>query len=56
MQISAVNEGLSLKADIGVIASIVLLGLEMLKNTEMMHSKMRKSIGEHHMFLYEKWP
>jgi len=46
MKISAVNEVFSLIANIGVIASIVFLGLEMQQNTEMMQSQTRNSIME----------
>ena len=36
MKISALNKGVSLIANIGVIESIVFLGLEMQQNTSMM--------------------
>ena len=36
MKISAINEGVSLIANIGVIGLIVFLGLEMQQNTAMM--------------------
>ena len=52
MKISAINEGVSLIANIGVIGSIVFLGLEMQQNTEMMQSQTRNSIVEHQLFLY----
>ena len=54
MKISAINEGVSLLANIGVIGSIIFLGLEMQQNTEMMQSQTRNSIVEHQLFLYEK--
>ena len=54
MKISAINEGVSLMANIGVIGSIIFLGLEMQQNTEMMQSQTRNSIVEHQLFLYEK--
>ena len=44
MKISAINEGVSLIANIGVIGSIVFLGLEMQQNKEMMQSQTRNSI------------
>ena len=53
MKISAVNEGASLIANIGVIASIVFLGLEMQQNTAMMQSHTRNSIVENQLGLYE---
>ena len=54
MKISAVNEGVSLIASIGVIASIVFLGLEMQQNTEMMRSQTRNSIVENQLSFYER--
>ena len=54
MKISAIDEGVSLIANIGVIGSIIFLGLEMHQNTEMMQSQTRNSIVEHQLFLYEK--
>ena len=53
MKISAVNESVSLIANIGVIASIVFLGLEMQQNTAMMQSQTRNSIVENQLGLYE---
>ena len=53
MKISAINEGVSLIANIGVIASIVFLGLEMQQNTAMMQSQTRNSIVENQLGLYE---
>ena len=53
MKISAINEGVSLIANIGVIASIVFLGLEMQQNTAMMQSQTRNSIVENQLELYE---
>jgi hypothetical protein len=52
MKISAINEGVSLIANIGVIGSIIFLGLEMQQNTEMMQSRTRNSIVEHQLFQY----
>ena len=46
MKISALNEGVSLIANIGVIASIIFLGLEMQQNIAMMQSQTRNSIVE----------
>ena len=54
MKISAINEGVSLIASIGVIASIVFLGLEMQQNTEMMRSQTRNSIVENQLSFYER--
>ena len=54
MKISAVNEGVSLMANIGVIASIIFLGLEMQQNTEMMRSLTRNSIVENQLSFYER--
>ena len=54
MRISAINEGVSLIANIGVIASIVFLGLEMQQNTEMMQSQTRNSIMENQLSFYER--
>ena len=53
MKISAINEGVSLIANIGVIASIVFLGLEMQQNTSMMQSQTRNSIVENQLTFYE---
>ena len=54
MKISALNEGVSLIANIGVIGSIIFLGLEMRQNTEMMQSQTRNSIVENQLSVYEK--
>ncbi len=54
MKISAINEGVSLIANIGVIGSIIFLGLEMRQNTEMMQSQTRNSIVENQLSVYEK--
>ena len=54
MKISAVNESVSLIANIGVIASIVFLGLEMQQNTAMMQSQTRNSIVENQLTFYER--
>ena len=54
MKISAVNEGVSLIANIGVIGSIIFLGLEMQQNTEMTQSQTRNSIVENQLSVYEK--
>ena len=54
MKISALNEGVSLIANIGVIGSIIFLGLEMQQNTEMMQSQTRNSIVENQLSVYEK--
>jgi len=52
MKISAIKEGVSLLANIGVIASIVFLGLEMRQNTEMIKSQTRDAITEKQMIWY----
>ena len=54
MNISAINESVSLIANIGVIGSIVFLGLEMQQNTEMTQSQTRNSIVENQLSVYEK--
>ena len=54
MNISALNEGVSLIANIGVIGSIIFLGLEMQQNTEMMQSQTRNSIVENQLSVYDK--
>ena len=54
MKISAINEGVSLIANIGVIGSIIFLGLEMQQNTEMMQSQTRNSIVENQLSFYER--
>ena len=51
---SAINEGVSLIANIGVIGSIVFLGLEMQQNTSMMQSQTRNSIVENQLSFYER--
>ena len=54
MKISAINESVSLIANIGVIGSILFLGLEMQQNTEMMQSQTRNSIVENQLSFYER--
>ena len=54
MKISAINEGVSLIANIGVIGSIVFLGLEMQQNRQMMQSQTRNSIVENQLSFYER--
>ena len=54
MKISKINESVSLIANIGVIGSIVFLGLEMQQNTEMMQSQTRNSIVVNHLSFYER--
>ena len=54
MKISALNEVVSLIANIGVIGSIVFLGLEMQQNTAMMQSQTRNSIVENQLTFYER--
>ena len=54
MKISAFNESVSLIANIGVIGSILFLGLEMQQNTEMMRSQTRSSTVENQLSFYER--
>ena len=54
MKISAINESVSLIANIGVIGSIIFLGLEMQQNTEMMQSQTRNSTVENQLSVYDK--
>ena len=54
MKISAINEGVSLTANIGVIESIIFLGLEMQQNTAMMQSQTRNSIVGNQLSFYER--
>ena len=54
MKISAINEGVALIANIGVIGSIIFLGFEMQQNTEMMQSQTRNSIVENQLSFYER--
>ena len=54
MKISSVNEGFSIIANVGVIASIVFLGVELQQNTNMMESQTRNSIVENQLSFYER--
>ena len=54
MKISEINETISIIANIGVIGSIVFLGLEMQKKTAMMQSQTRNSIVENQLSYYER--
>ena len=54
MKISEINETISIIANIGVIGSIIFLGLEMQQNTEMMQSQTRNSIVENQLSLLER--
>ena len=54
MKILVINEGVSLIANIGVIGSIIFLGLEMQQNTEMMQSQTRNSIVKNQLSVYDK--
>lgn len=54
MKISSVNEGFSIIANIGVIASIVFLAVELQQNTNMMESQTRNSIVENQLSFYER--
>ena len=49
MKIQKINEAVSLIANIGVIASIIFLGVEMQQNTDMMRSQTRNSMTENQM-------
>jgi len=53
VNISKANEILPLIANIGVIASIIFLGIEMQQNTDMMQSQTRNSIVENQLALCE---
>lgn len=54
MNMSKVNELLSLTASVGVIASIIFLGIETQQNTDMMKSQTRNSIVENQLTFYER--
>ena len=49
MKLSTINESISIIANIGVIASIVFLGLEMRQNTSMIKSQTRDAMTEKQM-------
>ena len=49
MNLSTINESVSIIANIGVIASIVFLGLEMRQNTSMIKSQTRDAMTEKQM-------
>ena len=53
MNLSRANEVISLIANIGVIASIIFLGLEMSQNTDMMRSQTRNAMTENQMNFFE---
>lgn len=53
MNLSKANEVISLIANIGVIASIIFLGLEMSQNTDMMRSQTRNAMTENQMNFFE---
>ena len=53
MDMSKAKEAISLIANIGVIGSIVFLGIEMQQNTDMMQSQTRNSIVENQLTFYE---
>ena len=53
MNLSKANEIISLIANIGVIASIIFLGLEMSQNTDMMRSQTRNAMTENQMNFFE---
>ena len=52
MNLTKANEIISLIANIGVIGSILFLGLEMRQNTEMIKSQTRDAITEKQMMWY----
>ena len=49
------NQWLTLLANIGVIAGIVFLGVEIRQNTEMIQSQTRDSITEKQIAVFEWW-
>ena len=51
---SKMNELLSLTANVGVIASIIFLGVEMQQNTDMMKSQTRNLIVENQLIFCER--
>ena len=53
MKLSTINESISIIANIGVIASIVFLRLEMRQNTSMIKSQTRDAMTEKQMQFYE---
>jgi hypothetical protein len=53
MNMAKLQEILSLIASVGVIASIIFLGIEMQQNTDMMQSQTRNSIVENQLSFYE---
>tara|TARA_Y100000588_G_scaffold184970_1_gene198849 strand:- start:366 stop:827 length:462 start_codon:yes stop_codon:yes gene_type:complete len=53
MEIRRMNEAVSLMANVGVIASIIFLGVEMQQNTDMMRSQTRNSMTENQMSFFE---
>ena len=53
MKLSTINESVSIIANIGVIASIVFLGLEMRQNTSMIKSQTRDAMTEKQMQFFE---
>ena len=44
MKLSSLNEWLTLAANIGVLAGIIFLGIEMQQNTEMMRAQTRQAV------------
>ena len=53
MNMAKLQEILSLIASVGVIASIIFLGIEMQQNTDMMRSQTRNAIVENQLSFYE---
>ena len=53
MNMTKVQELISLIASAGVIASIIFLGIEVQQNTDMMQSQTRNSIVENQLSFYE---
>lgn len=54
MKISSINEGFSIIANLGVIASIVFPAVELQQNTAMMQSQTRNSIVQNQLSFYER--
>jgi len=52
MKLSNLNEWLTLLTNVGVLAGIVFLGIEMQQNTQMMHAQTRDSVTDKLMNWY----
>lgn len=55
MTMDKLNQWLTLLANVGVIAGIVFLGIEIRQNTEMIQSQTRDSISEKQIAVFEWW-